>query len=278
MNILPRHMLPVLLSVLLGAAGCSLSLGDPVGNFMDSAGSAAGETVGQAVGDAIVRRYTPALQQWYLSYMTHLAFGSGGYTVTPEGAEYEPGEFTRYRITGDDEELQGEMQRALLYVDREGNEAWQVIFHDTQAQESTIIEALFADDRRELKRMRAKFPDDEQAQEVPVEDGSYYQPPRRLTAESIEGATVGRESIEVPAGTFETRHVRYGQSSQGATLEWWLTEEGGAVPGGVVRYAQRHRDGSGDKPEDAEGLSRDLYVMELLEHGGGAESELGLSE
>ncbi len=38
---------------------------------------------GEAAGEAIVRQYTPQFRTWYASYLTRLAFASGGYSVAP---------------------------------------------------------------------------------------------------------------------------------------------------------------------------------------------------
>lgn len=135
------------------------------------------------------------------------------------------------------------------------------------------MELLFSPDREALLRLRARCPDEEEAREVPVEEDTYYRQPRRLTEESIEGATVGTETVRVPAGRFETDHVRYDASGSGGEQSWWVHEQ---VPGGVVRYAVRSERTRDERPEDAEGLRSDRYVLELVDFGTGATAELGL--
>ena len=82
----------------------------------------------------------------------------------------------------------------------------------------------------------------------------------RPTAESIEGATVGIESITTPAGTFKARHVRFGQP--GGTLSWWVDE---STTGGWVKF------------QVMDGGNQPTYVMELVGKGTGATSELGVT-
>lgn len=259
----------------LGAAGGSLLLaGGWACSAANTAVNAAAEEVGEAAGEAVVREYSPEFRTWYSSYVTSLAFASGGYSVAPAAADYEPGEYTVHRMEGADGEPIARIRKALLFVDDEGNEGWKVRFVDEAAGDTTVMEYLFSPDRSELLRLRARYPDEETATEVPVEENTYYSEPRALTEESIEGATVGTETVTVPAGEFEARHVRFDVSARSGTQSWWLDD---GVPGGVVRYALRAEDSADeDRPEDAEGLARDRYVEELVEYGTGAESELGL--
>lgn len=256
----------LLLVALAAAAGCSTAV--------HSAASAAGAEVGEAAGEAIVRDYAPEFRRWYLNYLTRLAFFSGGYSVAPAAHDYEEGEYTRFRVNTSEGERIAGIERALLFEDREGNEAWQVRFVDHQANDTTVVEMLFAPEREQLLRMRAKFPDDSVGSEVPVEEDQYYRRPDRLTEESVEGATVGIEDVRVPAGTFEARHVRYRVAGVRGEQSWWLVDD---VPGGLVRYAHSARDGDeDDDPESAKGLDDDDYVLELVDHGDGAESSLGM--
>lgn len=253
-----------------GGWGCSAA-----SSAVDSAAGAAGAEVGEAAGEAIVRTYSPQFRTWYASYVTSLAFASGGYSLAPATADYEPGEYTVYRMERTDGETIGQMRKALLFVDDEGNEAWKVKFADAAARDTTVLEFLFSPDRSELLRLRARYPDEEAGQEVPVQENTYYRQPQRLTEESVEGATVGTETVAVPAGSFEARHVQYGAPGAQGDQNWWLSEE---VPGGIVRYEVRSRDTTepSDRPEDAEGLYTERYRLDLVDYGTGAESELGL--
>lgn len=91
-----------------GLLGCSAA---------NTAVDAAAAEVGEAAGEAIVREYSPEFRAWYTSYVAGLAFHSGGYSVAPATAEYQPGDSTVYRMEGTDGELVGRMTRALLFVD-----------------------------------------------------------------------------------------------------------------------------------------------------------------
>jgi hypothetical protein len=76
----------------------------------------------------------------------------------------------------------------------------------------------------------------------------------RPTPESIEGATVGTETV----GSFQAKHVKFGMG--GGNLEWWLADN---APGGWVRFKVS---GGGDKS----------YQMDMVGQGAGAKSELGI--
>lgn len=267
----PRRLLVVMIAGALAASGCS----SVIDTAVRSAGDTVGEAAGEAAGEAIVREYSPAFRQWYVSYLTSLAFYSGGYSVAPATSDYDPGDYTRFNVYTNAEEEVARITRAYLFEDDDGNQGWKVRFLDLEAQDTTIVELLFSPDRSQLLRMRARFPDEEAGHEVPVEENQYYRTPRRLTSESVEGATVGVESLTLPAGTFEARKVEYAAPGTRVTQTWWIVD---GVPGGIVQYVHRTpgQDESGDEPESAKGLDGDDYRLELAEHGSGAESELGL--
>ncbi len=70
---------------------------------------------------------------------------------------------------------------------------------------------------------------------------------------------MGTESLRTPAGSFTARRVRLG--TPGGRQEWWITDQ---VPGGWVKYRVSESD------------TEVNYVMELVAHGTGAKSELGV--
>lgn len=249
----------MLAASVVGSAGCA--------TLIDSAADAAARRTGQSIGEAAGARigaaavgtmpgtFSPEMTTQYVGHLFHLGFQSGTYTY--EERAYEPGEWTRWIIDGDSD-LQ--MERAFLGRTPDSEEWWRVKYTDRSGDGGEIIlEGLFSAGRDELIRLRALMPDDEEPQELPVQEGTHYDAPRRLTAASVEGATVGVESIRVPAGTFNARHVRYGAGA--GTQEWWFTDQ---VPGGMIRYTIREPDGD-------EGA-----IVELSDHGGGATSELGV--
>lgn len=153
------------------------------------------------------------------------------------------------------------MERAFLARTEDGEEWWRVRYTDRSGEEAgeIVLEGLFSADRSELIRLRARMPGEEEASEMPIQEGTYgYIPPRPLTEESLEGATVGMAEVRVPAGVFNARHVRFGTGA--GALEWWLSER---VPGGLVRYTTHQHDG-------------ESVTVELAGHGTGATSELGV--
>lgn len=257
----------LLLLALLFPLGCASALDRAVGSAADAAGRTAGEAVGERLGQMLVASFpddwTPRWTNLYVNYLLGVAFHSGSYAVTEDA--YQPGEWTRWRMVDAGDRTPTVIERAYLARTDDGNEWWRVKYLQTEEDEEIVLEGLFSGDGSELVRLRGRFPGEE-AREMPVEEGAYgYNEPVRLSEESVEGATVGEESVTVPAGTFTARHVRYGQP--GSTLEWWLTDE---VPGGMVRYLQ-------SAATEQEGEVPQSWTAELEAYGDGAESELGVT-
>lgn len=252
-----------------GIAGCSY-----LGTAIDAAANKTGEVVGQRVGEHVVRTWSPMMMNYYNGYLFSMAFYSGGYDVgeTP----FKPGEWTRSQLEGRGTSEAGKkpstIERAFLYVDKEKNEVWRVKFVDGETNDTITLEAKFSPDRGKLLRMRAKYPKDAEANEVPVDDQTYYVPPRKLTKESLKGATVGTESITVPAGTFTATHYKFG-SPGGVTQEFWNAP---GVPGGTVQYKESAAKQT-DQPEGAN-ADPDNFTTKLAEKGTGAVSELGFKD
>ncbi len=266
----------IALALSVGLAGCSTVIGEAIDTAARRTGQGIGEAVGQRTGQmagaAVSARFpdmwTPDMSAVYVNYLFSVAFHSGSYTVSE--ADYQPGEWTRWRLaeTGD-EGRPSELERAFLARTDEGREWWRVkyVIDDGESVDSLTVEMLFDRESGEVLRMRGKMPGEEQAKEMPVEEGTYnYVQPTKLTPESVEGATVGVESVGVPAGTFQARHIRYGGMA-GGTLDWWLNDD---VPGHMVKYSRSTGESA------TEGPDRYNWTLELLEYGTDATSELGV--
>lgn len=253
------------LALVLFFTGCSVA-NRAIDTAMTRAGTAVGETVGNRVGAMLVAQFPSNwTQQWmtlYVNYLFSVAFHSGSMTVVDDA--YEPGEYTRWVFAdGQQQSTPAVIERAYLSQTDDGHEWWKVKYINTEEEQELILEGLFDMESGELLRLRAQFPGEE-PQELPVEQGTYsYVQPIQLTEASLEGATVGSERITVPAGSFNTRHIRYGQAD--GTLEWWLNED---VPGGMVRYLVSSTESGGN--------SNESWVVELQSYGSNARSELGL--
>ena len=247
-------------------AGCAVA-NRAIDSAVYRAGSAVGESIGNRVGAMVAAQFpTNWTQQWmtlYVNYLFSVAFHSGSYTVADE--VYDPGEYTRWVFADESEDVPAVLERAFLSRTDEGQEWWKVKYINTEDDQELILEGLFDTESGELLRLRAQFPGEE-PQELPVQEGTYtYVKPIQLTEASLEGATVGTESITVPAGTFRSRHIRYG--SAGSTMEWWLNED---VPGGMVRYlVKSSREESGQSTPQS-------WIVELQSYGSNARSELGI--
>jgi hypothetical protein len=235
-----------------------------VDRSVDRSVDSATDSAGQRAGDSIAAKYNPMMSQIYMQMVFSMAFGSGGYSVGQTG--YRPGDYTRWSIPGDEKKgKESTMERAYLFDDRDGNPWWKVkwVLDANDTSKSTlIVEALFEKGTGKLLRQRIKMPNEPEGKEVPVDDQTYYQPPRQLTKQSLEGATVGVESVTVPAGTFSARHVSYGDMN--GNVDFWLVD---SVPGSAVKYSN-----------GAKGSSRgsQSWQMLLVAYGKGAASELGV--
>ena len=271
----------IMLATVVVVAGC----GSVVSSAIDTAARRTGEGIGTAVGNRagaamgarLSAAWGPHMMQFYTGYLFSLAFHSGSYA--PAGEVYEPGEWTKWRIVQTGQEgPPPEFERAFIRREADGSEWWRVryvVFGDDgsgQMKPDTILlEGKFSADRSTLVRLRGKMPGDAQANEMPVEEGTYgYSEPIPLTAESLQGATVGTENVSVPAGNFSARHVRYGAAGGGGTTEWWLNDN---VAGGMVKYSA-----TSAQESTAEEGSPDPYnyTVELLGHGTGATSATGI--
>jgi len=190
---------------------------------------------------------------------------------------YKPGEWTKWSITtADEDDDKQETEKAFLGKTAEGAEWWRFKTittykdGDKTAADTIVLESLFKpepnnEQMQQLVRMRGKFPGQTEAQEMMVPqqwgmwnlNGAFQMKP---TKESVEGATVGVETVTTPAGTFKAKHVRFGQG--GGTIDWWLDE---AAVGGWVKFTATDNE---KKPQ---------YTMQMIGKGTGAKSELGVT-
>jgi len=187
--------------------------------------------------------------------------------------DYKPGEWTRWQIsTADNPDETQITERAFLGKTSDKGEWWRLktITNYKEGADTVTLEALFRADSsneyvQQLVRMRGKLPGNTDAQEMMVPQqwamwnmmGAF---PYKPTKESIEGATIGVEDLQTPAGSFKAKHVRFGQG--GGTLDWWLDE---TAVGGWVKFSA-----IGDDKQAK-------YTMEMLGKGIGAKSELGVT-
>jgi hypothetical protein len=229
-------------------------------------GSGGMGALGGMMGQRMAAQYSQMIMQQIMPMVFAMAFHSGTYSFQEK--EYQPGEFTLWRMVGSDEHPDtAYLQRAYMGKAADGSQWWHVayIFSGEQGKRDTLtLEGEFSADRSKIIRMRGQMPGQAQPAEMPVQENTFgYMPPTMLTAQSLAGATVGTESVSVPAGTFRARHVRFGDMT-GGSLDWWLDD---SVPGGMVKYTVGGGAGSGG------GQS----VLELMQKGTGFRSTLGVT-
>ena len=141
---------------------------------------------------------------------------------------YEAGEWTKSEIdTGGGNIV--EIEKAYLKADEKGNHWWRISWID--GEDTWIYESLISSSGN-LLSLRARDTDGNEG-EIPVSGEQIYYPPREVTQESIEGATIGQENLETKAGVFNCDQVKFLASYGQGNVEWWLSNN---VPGGVVKY------------------------------------------
>jgi hypothetical protein len=189
--------------------------------------------------------------------------------------DYKPGEWTKWSIVTADSEDQQQTEKAFLGKTAEGAEWWRFKTITTYKEDdktladTIVLESLFKpepgnEQMQKLVRMRGKFPGQAEAQEMMVPEqwgmwnlnGAMGMKP---TKESVDGATVGVETVTTPAGTFKARHVRFGQGN--GSIDWWLDD---TAAGGWVKFVATDNE---KQPQ---------YTMQMIGKGVGAKSELGV--
>ena len=269
----------LLLAIAAVGGGCATMMDSALDRAAQRTGEGVGDAVGKKTGEIagayVVSRFpaawTPDLTNIYVGYLFSLAFHSGGYSVG--GKAYASGDWTKWNMV--DSSGKGKastLERAFLGKQADGKEWWRVKLTDGESGDQMILEGLFSADASELVRLRGKMPRDVDAKEMPVQKGTFgYVKPTELTAESIQGATVGPEKITVPAGSYNTKHVRYGGMG-GGTLDWWLIDR---VPGGMEKYSTSDTNAAAAPSGGAPNAHS--WALELAGVGAGAKSELGVN-
>lgn len=244
-------------------AGCSVAE-EATRATVGSASEAAGEQVGQAIGQQVASSAnlpSSGTAQWnqfmasQAQVLFNYAFAANG--MWPAEASYEPGEWVQYEMSaeGDGQAALQTLERAFLTTTEDGDEWWRV--KAQQEGDTWVYEALIDKQKGEVVRLRSKDPEGNVG-EVPVTERTVYQEPQQLTEESVEGATVGEESVDTPAGTFTARKVQFQGGMGGGNTTWFLSEE---VPGQVVRYR-------------VQGNQGDAWISTLADYGSDAATTL----
>jgi len=246
-----------------------------VGVAADRVGERIGQKVGDAIAGAILADLEPAMMHIYTTSVFRMLFYHGGY-YSDDLSSYEPGQYTKWNAKNVQE---GEnFERVLLRRRDDGSEWWRVESQgkdDSGKEVVLVMEALLAapdaGGTRQIRRMRAKFPDEQEAREIPITEDNANQwiltNNRQLTQESLEGLTVNKaEAVTVPAGNFTARHVRVDGYDQQSKIDWYLVE---SVPGGMVRYTNTVNGEGGD-----ENVTWDIVLVET--GSGQTESKLGV--
>lgn len=266
-----RRSMVLVALVLIPLAGCA----QIIGGVIDGAANAAGNRIGQSMvygnstaptpppngaptrssGGGLGAMYNPQFAYFYTQFLFTLAFGAGGYDVST--VPFKAGEYAVWTVENGGEKG-GLIERAFLAADTKGQQWWRVRFTDPESGDATTLEGLFSPDLSRLVRLRGRFPGDAEGKEMPVDDQAYYLAPRRLSEESVKGATKGVVAITVPAGAFQARHVVFGGPE--GTSEWWIAD---GVPGGLVKQAGR-----------SQGDAEDARALVLQKFGKDAKTEL----
>ena len=205
----------------------------------------------------------------YIASLFAIQYGTG---ATIFETDYKPGEWTRWKLSQEGDDNTQTTERAFIGKPSDGGEWWRMktVTGSKEGADTISLEALFkseggGDVTQKLVRMRGKLPGNTEPQELIVPEqyamwnmaGSMG---RKPTKESLEGATIGVETVTTPAGTFKAKHLRFGMG--GGTMDWWLDD---TAVGGWVKFVMFDES---KKPR---------YTMELVGKGTGAKSELGVT-
>lgn len=251
---------------IFGGAGVTSADARAVADAMNSLGVA----LGGAGARVMPGQWTADASWMYVNHMFAMMYGTGANVFDKP---YTPGQWTRWQMQGEDEDDKQVVERAFLMATADGGEWWRFksisSYRDGNrtVADTIILEGLFkkmSEGTQQLVRMRGKMPGDREANEMLVPQNmttvnTWGMFAARPTPESVEGATVGTETLRTPAGSFTAKRVRFG--TPGGRQEWWITDQ---VPGGWVKYRVSESD------------TEVNYVMELVAHGTGAKSELGV--
>ena len=167
--------------------------------------------------------------QFYAFYM--YAVYSGGYYWAPES--YEEGEGTLWRYTEDGEEP-FYLERVLLERNAGGEEWWSLRYFNDEGDEFPFEYMINADQELEILYYL-----DEDGRVVTYE---FDDDRRRVDLEEMEKVSYGelrslsdgRETVTVPAGTYEDCMVIVSEDDE-VSYKWWFSDDSG-VNGALVKF------------------------------------------
>jgi hypothetical protein len=166
-----------------------------------------------------------------LALGVHAQFGGRGTPAPQFHGQFKPvaGSWAEYQVKMRNQgETPGKMKISI--VGKEGEAYWyEMVMQGKERMISKILVSGDPEDRKNVKRMIMKV-GNEPAMEMPV----MGQPkPPQGKSPSPKGKLVdkGMESVTVPAGTFQARHMQY-QGPDG-TVDSWVSEK--VPPYGVVK-------------------------------------------
>jgi len=251
---------------LSGALGIALAKARNTSGGSGSVGTRVASGAGNALG-INMRAMTPDMTWAYVGYLWGLMYMSG---ATMFETAYESGQWTTWEIVDSDQpDSKLLIERALISREADRSEWWRIktISIGTESADTVVLESLFKPLDEEgltmqVVRMRGRMPGEKEGQELMVPQHlttlGMTAFPMKPTPESVEGATVGTETVNAGSQSYSARHVKFG--SAGGTMEWWLTDK---APGGVVRV-------------QFTGPENDTWTMAMTGAGSGAKSELGV--
>jgi|GEM_PF-2580539 len=213
----------------------------------------ASEQAALAVAEAILARFQPEVMNW----LGQVAMHNPTMTLAQSDDDYRSGEYTEWEWLDADGETAGAWMRRAYLGDSSEGQWWQLRWAAPDGSDEMIMESLIDPDSGNTRRMLMRPGDGEPVQEVSLQDRESQAPQRLDPAALREQAEESRETIQVPAGRFDTRRLTLSEDGEGRQ-SWWLSEE---VPGQVVRFQWQDPDG-------------EQATLQLREYGSGAQAKL----
>ncbi len=175
------------------------------------------------------------VSQFYAFYA--YAVYSGGYYWAPESYDEGEGTVWRYSEKGEDPFY---LERILLERTADGGEWWSLRYFNDEGDEYPFEFLISAGQELEMlyyldeNGQIGSYRFDDDRRQIELEDME------KITYEELESMSDGRETVTVPAGTFEDCLYIVSEDDE-ASYKWWFSDDRG-VAGALVKFVDETDD------------------------------------